>query len=258
MTVGSSSTCSPWSSGSARPTPTRRPRLGGAFRADPDRRCPRRSGAATAAGHARTDDRPLGTPSGAAKAKIEVRGGRPRASCSDEEGRLLAPCERRRWDRGIDLAERDLKAGDRAFAYERSARTRSETAIAAWSMSRLDRHDSSPSEPSRHQLRHRGARCRPSTARSPSSTPASAASPCCTSASSRCRRRTSSTSATTRGSPTARAAPRSCGRHVEQVSRFLLERGAKLLVIACNSAASAGLEVAREVAGEQRGGGGRP
>jgi glutamate racemase len=38
--------------------------------------------------------------------------------------------------------------------------------------------------------------------------------------------------------------------HVEQVSRFLLERGAKLLVIACNSAASAGIDVAREVAAE--------
>jgi glutamate racemase len=38
--------------------------------------------------------------------------------------------------------------------------------------------------------------------------------------------------------------------HVEQVSRFLLERGAKLLVIACNSAASAGQEVARQVAAE--------
>jgi glutamate racemase len=38
--------------------------------------------------------------------------------------------------------------------------------------------------------------------------------------------------------------------HVEQVSAYLLERGAKLLVIACNSAASAGREVAREVAGE--------
>ncbi len=38
--------------------------------------------------------------------------------------------------------------------------------------------------------------------------------------------------------------------HVEQVSGFLLERGAKLLVIACNSAASAGLETAREVAAE--------
>jgi glutamate racemase len=36
--------------------------------------------------------------------------------------------------------------------------------------------------------------------------------------------------------------------HVEQVSRFLLERGAKLLVIACNSAASAGQEAAHEVA----------
>ena len=38
--------------------------------------------------------------------------------------------------------------------------------------------------------------------------------------------------------------------NVEQVSRFLLERGAKLLVVACNSAASSGLEVAREVAAE--------
>ena len=39
-------------------------------------------------------------------------------------------------------------------------------------------------------------------------------------------------------------------QHVEQVSRYLLERGAKLLVIACNSAASAGQEVAREIAAE--------
>jgi len=38
--------------------------------------------------------------------------------------------------------------------------------------------------------------------------------------------------------------------HVEQVTRFLLERGAKLLVIACNSAASAGQETAREIAAE--------
>jgi glutamate racemase len=38
--------------------------------------------------------------------------------------------------------------------------------------------------------------------------------------------------------------------HVAQVSRFLLERGAKLLVIACNSAASAGQETAREIAAE--------
>jgi glutamate racemase len=38
--------------------------------------------------------------------------------------------------------------------------------------------------------------------------------------------------------------------HVEQISRFLLERGAKLLVIACNSATSAGLETARAVAAE--------
>jgi glutamate racemase len=38
--------------------------------------------------------------------------------------------------------------------------------------------------------------------------------------------------------------------HVEQVTRFLLERGAKLLVIACNSAASAAQEVAHQVAAE--------
>ncbi|MGZ5320000.1 MAG: glutamate racemase [Solirubrobacterales bacterium] len=38
--------------------------------------------------------------------------------------------------------------------------------------------------------------------------------------------------------------------HVEQVARYLLGRGAKLLVVACNSAASAGLETAREVGAE--------
>src|SRR3954462_12319346 len=38
--------------------------------------------------------------------------------------------------------------------------------------------------------------------------------------------------------------------HVEQVTRYLVERGAKLVVIACNSAASAGQEVAREIAAE--------
>jgi glutamate racemase len=38
--------------------------------------------------------------------------------------------------------------------------------------------------------------------------------------------------------------------HVGQVTRFLIERGAKLLVIACNSAASAGQEAATEIAAE--------
>ena len=38
--------------------------------------------------------------------------------------------------------------------------------------------------------------------------------------------------------------------HVEQVTQFLLDRGAKLLVIACNSAASAGQDAAREIAAE--------
>lgn len=45
--------------------------------------------------------------------------------------------------------------------------------------------------------------------------------------------------------------PEQLREHVEQVSGFLLDRGAKLLVIACNSATSAGLEVAREVAAER-------
>ena len=39
-------------------------------------------------------------------------------------------------------------------------------------------------------------------------------------------------------------------QRVEQVSRFLLDRGAKLLVIACNSATSAGADAVRAVAGE--------
>src|SRR5262249_18755024 len=38
--------------------------------------------------------------------------------------------------------------------------------------------------------------------------------------------------------------------YVEQVTRMLLDRGPKLLVIACNSAASAGYEIAREIAAE--------
>jgi glutamate racemase len=38
--------------------------------------------------------------------------------------------------------------------------------------------------------------------------------------------------------------------HVRQVTRYLLDRGAKLLVIACNSAASAGQLAAREIAAE--------
>jgi len=44
--------------------------------------------------------------------------------------------------------------------------------------------------------------------------------------------------------------PEQLREHVAQVSGFLLDRGAKLLVIACNSATSAGLEAARDVAAE--------
>ena len=39
-------------------------------------------------------------------------------------------------------------------------------------------------------------------------------------------------------------------QRVEQVSRFLLGRGAKLLVVACNSATSAAADAVRAVAGE--------
>ncbi len=45
--------------------------------------------------------------------------------------------------------------------------------------------------------------------------------------------------------------PEDLRARVEQVSDFLLDRGAKLLVIACNSATSAGLETARRVAAER-------
>jgi glutamate racemase len=44
--------------------------------------------------------------------------------------------------------------------------------------------------------------------------------------------------------------PEDLREHVEQVTRFLLERGAKLLVIACNSAASAGQDAAKAIAAE--------
>ena len=40
-------------------------------------------------------------------------------------------------------------------------------------------------------------------------------------------------------------------RCVERNTRFLLERGAKLIMIACNSAAGAGLDAAREIAAER-------
>ena len=86
--------------------------------------------------------------------------------------------------------------------------------------------------------------------RSRCSTPASAASPCCTSAWSRCRRRTSSTSATRRCSPTGRATRSGCASGSGAIAELLLGGGAKLLVIACNTATSIGEDVAREVAAE--------
>jgi glutamate racemase len=45
--------------------------------------------------------------------------------------------------------------------------------------------------------------------------------------------------------------PEDLQARVRQVSSYLLDRGAKLLVIACNSATSAGLPAAREVAAER-------
>jgi glutamate racemase len=40
-------------------------------------------------------------------------------------------------------------------------------------------------------------------------------------------------------------------RRVEQITRFLLSRGTKLIVVACNSATSVGADVARELAAER-------
>jgi glutamate racemase len=45
--------------------------------------------------------------------------------------------------------------------------------------------------------------------------------------------------------------PASLRDRVEQVSRFLLQRGAKLLIVACNSAASAGGDALREAAADR-------
>ena len=89
---------------------------------------------------------------------------------------------------------------------------------------------------------------RPLTVRfpSPSSTPASAGSPSCTSASCRFRTRTSSTSATPRASRTATAAPDELLGFARELAGILLERGAKLLVVACNSATAAALPALRE------------
>ena len=55
------------------------------------------------------------------------------------------------------------------------------------------------------------------------------------------------------GTPRPRAA---CASGSPAIAELLLGRGAKLLVIACNTATSIGEDVAREVAGRARGGGG--
>ena len=81
------------------------------------------------------------------------------------------------------------------------------------------------------------------------STPASAASPCCTSASCRSRRRTSCTSGTPRASPTATARRTSCWPSRASSPGSWSERGAKLLVVACNSATAAALPTLREELG---------
>ena len=85
--------------------------------------------------------------------------------------------------------------------------------------------------------------------RSPSSTPESAVSPCCTNVSCRFRTRTSSTSATPRASRTATARRRSCCAFARELAGILLERGAKLLVVACNSATAAALPALRDELG---------
>ena len=65
---------------------------------------------------------------------------------------------------------------------------------------------------------------------------------------SRCRRRTSSTSATATNSPTGSRPPEELRERVAAVAGYLLDRGAKLLVVACNSATAAGADTVRELA----------
>ena len=85
--------------------------------------------------------------------------------------------------------------------------------------------------------------------RSPCSIPASAASPSCTSCSCRCRPRTTCTSATRRASRTATARRTNCGRSAIEIADHLLDAGAKLLVVACNSASAAALEALERAPG---------
>jgi glutamate racemase len=54
----------------------------------------------------------------------------------------------------------------------------------------------------------------------------------------------------TAGFPYGTKSPRWLRPRIERLVRFILDRGSKLLVIACNSATSAGADLAREVAGE--------
>ena len=69
-------------------------------------------------------------------------------------------------------------------------------------------------------------------------------------------RRTSSTSATRAKFPYGHKDADELRERIAQIAELLLDRGAKLLVIACNSATSVGADVAREVAARARGGGG--
>jgi glutamate racemase len=55
----------------------------------------------------------------------------------------------------------------------------------------------------------------------------------------------------TEGFPYGTKSPEWLRPRIDELARFLLARGAKLLVIACNSATSAGADVAREVAAER-------
>ena len=193
------------------------------------------------------------------------RGRRPTSPTSARAADIAEPNERRRCDRErrrdrADRADRERRA-DRADRQDGALRAdRERRVLRTRARARSRPSGDMPVHVSQcltgHHWRMDAAgpdrRCR-----SPSSTPASAGSPCCTSASSRCRRRTTSTSATTRAFPTGPRPTRSCATASSATPRYLLDRGAKLIVIACNSAASAGLETARARGGRARGGGGR-
>ena len=161
----------------------------------------------------------------------------PASRAGDGRVRRADPARRRRARR---RRRRDARA--RTSAAGRSARRSSRS-----SRSALDARALTADAAERvRQLGGWRPAIRCASARSACSTPASAGSPSCTSCSSRCRTRTSSTSATPRASRTATAtAERARALRARDRRASCSRGGAKLLVVACNSATAAALPRAR-------------